>query len=97
MRTVHVVSKSHGEWEGSTIYAICLSEKQAGQAKDRLLKMDIHKKSHFELSEISLDVVYPYGILANETKGHRFRFETGSKRVRVYRRSLHARGGTQFG
>ena len=61
--TVWVVFKSHGEWEGATIHAICESEKLAEKARVRLAVELQNPLKSFEVAEVATNAVHLYGIL----------------------------------
>lgn len=65
--TVWVVYKSHGEWEGVTIHAICYSSELAEKARIRLAAELQHPIKSFEIAEVATNAVHLYGIL--EQKG----------------------------
>ena len=63
-KEVYVVYKSHGEWEGSSIYAICRTKKAATQAKARMVKKGLGYSREFSIEKVLVDMLYPYSILA---------------------------------
>jgi len=64
--TVWVVYKSHGEWEGTTVYAICYSAELAEKARIRLAAGLQNPLKDFEVAEVATDAVHLYGILVQE-------------------------------
>lgn len=65
-KTVWIVYKGHGEWEGATVHAICYSEKMAEKARIRLAAELQHPIKDFEVREVATDAVHLYGILTQE-------------------------------
>jgi len=64
--TVYVVYQSHGEWEGSTIYAICYSCDLAEKARIRLsAELQVPLKN-FGIAEVATNAGHFYGILVQE-------------------------------
>jgi hypothetical protein len=64
--TVWVVYKSHGEWEGATIHAICYSYQTAEKARIRLAAELQNPVKDFEIKEVATNAVHLYGILVQE-------------------------------
>jgi hypothetical protein len=64
--TVWVVSKSHGEWEGNTIHAICYSCEIAEKARIRLAAELQTPIKDFEIHEVATDTAHLYGILVQD-------------------------------
>jgi hypothetical protein len=63
---VWIVYKSHGEWEGTTIYAICYSSELAEKACIRLAAELQNPIKDFEIAEVATNAVHLYGILVQE-------------------------------
>lgn len=64
--TVWVVYKSHGEWEGTTIHAICETEELAEKAKLRLAAELQNPLKSYEIAEVATNAVHLYGILTQD-------------------------------
>jgi hypothetical protein len=64
--TVWVVFKTHGEWEGATIYAICGSDELAEKAKIRLAAELQNPIRSFEVAEVATNAVHLYGVLVQD-------------------------------
>jgi len=54
------------ENEGDNFYAVCRSEKIAGQARTMLAAKLGEVEKHFEISEIARDAIHPFGLLCQD-------------------------------
>lgn len=64
--TVWVVYKSHGDYEGHTIYAICENWELAEKAIIRLAAELQDPIRSFEVAEVATNAVHLYGILVQD-------------------------------
>jgi hypothetical protein len=64
--SVWVVYKSHGEWEGATVHAICYSSELAEKARVRLAAELQHPIKAFEISEVATNAVHLWGIFVQD-------------------------------
>jgi len=65
VKTVYIVYKSHGPWEGSSIYAVCTNKKKAEWARDQLRKRD---GPGYEIEQIAVNMIYPFSLLQTTDK-----------------------------